>query len=120
MGYLRTKQRLVIVLFDGLGMDYFETSHMPVLRGMCREGFCSLVQAVMPTVTNVNNVSVCCGAWPDEHGISANSYFDPSTGRAEYMNSADLIRTETIFQWAGRQGVKGALLTSKRKPRNFL
>jgi phosphonoacetate hydrolase len=110
-----TKQRLVIALMDGMGMDYFEMSPMPVLQGMGREGFYRIVRAVMPTVTNVNNVSVCCGAWPDEHGISSNSYFDPASGQAEYMNSADLIRTETLFQRARRYGVRGALLSSKRK-----
>jgi phosphonoacetate hydrolase len=115
MGYPGTKQRVVIALMDGLGMDYFEKSPMPVLRRMSCEGFYRPVQAVVPTVTNVNNVSVCCGAWPDEHGISANSYFDPTSGQAVYMNSADLIRTETVFQRANRQGRRGALLTSKRK-----
>ena len=115
MGSPRTKQRLVIGLMDGLGMDYFEMSPIPVLKRMCREGFYRPVRAVVPTVTNVNNVSVCCGAWPEEHGICANSYFDPSLQKAVYMNSADLIRTETLFQRAGRQGVRGALLTSKRK-----
>jgi phosphonoacetate hydrolase len=115
MGYLGTNQRLVIALLDGLGMDYFETGPMPVLQRMCRDGFYRPVRAVVPTVTNVNNVSVCCGAWPDEHGISANSYFDPSAGEAAYMNSADLIRTETLFQRAGKHGVRGALLSSKRK-----
>jgi phosphonoacetate hydrolase len=115
MGYAETGQRVVIALLDGLGMDYFEAGPMPVLQRMRREGFYRPVRAVVPTVTNVNNVSVCCGAWPDEHGISANSYFDPQTGEAVYMNSADLIRVETIFQRARRHGVRGALLTSKRK-----
>lgn len=115
MSHLGTKQRLVIALMDGLGMDYFEKSPMPVLQRMSREGFYRSVKAVVPTVTNTNNVSICCGAWPDEHGISANSYFDPTSGQAVYMNSADLIRTETLFQRARRYEVRGALLTAKRK-----
>ncbi|MEI7672525.1 MAG: alkaline phosphatase family protein [Deltaproteobacteria bacterium] len=109
------KQRLVIALMDGMGMDYFEKSPMPALQRMGREGFYRPVQAVVPTVTNVNNVSVCCGAWPNEHGISGNSYFDAASGQAVYMNAADLIRTETLFQRARRHGVRGALLTAKRK-----
>ena len=115
MSYLKTKQRLVIALMDGMGIDYFEKSPMPVLQGMSNRGFYLSVRAVMPTVTNANNVSVCCGAWPDEHGISANSYFDPTSGQAVYMNSAELIRAETVFQRAKRHGIRGALLTSKRK-----
>jgi phosphonoacetate hydrolase len=88
---------------------------MAVLHGMADEGFYRPVKAVVPTVTNVNNVSVCCGAWPDEHGISANSYYDSATGQAVYMNAADLIKIDTIFQRALKQGVQGVLLTSKRK-----
>lgn len=108
-------QRLVVALIDGLGIDYYEKSPMAVLHGMADEGFFRPVKAVVPTVTNVNNVSVCCGAWPDEHGISANSYCDSATAQAVYMNAADLIKTDTIFQWALEQGVQGVLLTSKRK-----
>ncbi|MGP8050480.1 MAG: alkaline phosphatase family protein [Desulfobaccales bacterium] len=111
-----SRQRLVVALIDGLGSDYYEKSPMTVLHGMAREGFFRPVKAVVPTVTNANNVSVCCGAWPDEHGISANSYYDRAAGRAVYMNAADLIKTDTIFQRALKQGVQGALLTSKRKP----
>jgi len=109
------KQRLVIALIDGLGIDYFEEGPMPILQEMREKGFYRPVKGVVPTVTNANNVSICCGAWPDEHGVFANSYFDPLLGQAVYMNSADLIRVETIFQRARRHGVRGALLTSKRK-----
>ncbi len=115
MGEQTLGQRLVVALMDGLGMDYYEKSPMPVLKGMAQQGFFRPVRAVAPTVTKVNNVSVCCGAWPDEHGIAANSYYDPATGQAVYMNAADLIRTDTIFQWARQQGTQGVLLTSKRK-----
>ena len=47
MGCLGTKQRLVIALLDGLGMDYFETGPMPVLQRMCRDGFYRPVRAVV-------------------------------------------------------------------------
>jgi phosphonoacetate hydrolase len=102
-------------MFDGFGLDYLEKSDMPHLKDMMRSGFFKPVKGVFPSVTNVNNVSICCGAWPEQHGITGNSYFDAATGRAEYMNSADMIRTETMFQRAARHGVRSALLTSKRK-----
>jgi len=108
-------QRLVVVLLDGLGIDYLEQGPMPNLQAMRNSGFYRQVRAVVPTVTNVNNVSVCCGAWPEEHGISANSYYDAATGQPVYMNSSDLIRVDTVIQWAHKQGIKGALLTAKRK-----
>jgi phosphonoacetate hydrolase len=113
-------QRVVIVLFDGLGPDYVEQSAMPVLKKMMREGFSKTVQGVMPSVTNCNNASLCCGAWPEEHGITGNSYFDEKTGKAEYMEDASFLRTPTIFERASRLGVKSALLTSKKKTLGFL
>jgi phosphonoacetate hydrolase len=88
---------------------------MPALKAMAHEGIATEVQAVFPTVTNVNNVSICCGAWPAEHGISANSYYDPSSGAAVYMNAAALVRTPTLFERAAAAGVASALLTCKRK-----
>ena len=79
------------------------------------EGFYLPVSAVFPSVTNVNNASISCGAWPAEHGICANSYFDEERGQAAYMNSGDLIRVETLFQRAARCGVRTGLLSAKRK-----
>jgi phosphonoacetate hydrolase len=108
-------QRMVVVLLDGLGIDYLEQGPMPNLQAMRSSGFYCQVRAVVPTVTNVNNVSVCCGAWPEEHGISANSYYDEASRLPVYMNSSDLIRVDTVIQWANKMGVKGALLTAKRK-----
>jgi phosphonoacetate hydrolase len=112
---IKGDQRVVIVMFDGLGTDYVARSEMPVLRGMMAKGFSKTVQAVMPTVTNVNNASICCGAWPDEHGITGNSFFDEAAGRPEYMESSEYLRLPTVFERAAREGVKSALLTAKKK-----
>ena len=108
-------QRIVVGMMDGFGMDYFKMTDMPNLKQMANEGFFKEVKGLFPSITNVNNVSICCGAWPDEHGITGNSYFNETTGKAEYMNAADLIRVDTLFQRAAGLGIKSALLTSKRK-----
>ena len=99
------RQRIVIGMYDGFGMDYFEASTLPSLRLMAERGFFRRVSAVFPTVTNTNNASICCGAWPKEHGITGNSYFNEQTGEADYMESA---------------GVRSALLTCKVKTIHLL
>src|SRR5918996_2045743 len=109
------RQRLIIAMYDGLGLDYIEASPIPVLNEMMARGLFRPVSAVFPTVTNVNNVSICCGAWPKDHGITGNSYFDETTGSADYMESADFIRVPTILQRAADRGVASALLTCKEK-----
>lgn len=109
-------QRLVIGMMDGMGMPVYRASRMPVMNRMEREANLSqTVRGVFPSVTNVNNVSIACGSWPAEHGITANSYFDPELGQAVYMNDARLIRVKTVFQRAAEWGVKSAMLTSKKK-----
>jgi phosphonoacetate hydrolase len=114
------KQRIVIGMYDGFGMDYLGASCMPSLRFMAEQGFFKRVSAVFPTVTNANNASICCGAWPKEHGITGNSYFNEQTGAADYMESADFIRVPTVIQRAAERGVKAALLTCKVKTIHLL
>ncbi len=112
----KQNQRLVIGMMDGMGMPVYRASRMPILNRMEREGnLFRTVRGIFPSVTNVNNVSIACGSWPAEHGITANSYFDPELGLAVYMNDARLIRVKTVFQRAAEWGIKSALLTSKKK-----
>jgi phosphonoacetate hydrolase len=114
------RQRVVIGMIDGFGIDYFALSSMPVLRSMAAGGIFSQVKAVYPTVTNSNNVSICCGAWPAQHGITGNSYFDERTGVADYMESADFILMPTLLQRAQAKGIPSALLTCKDKTLRLL
>jgi phosphonoacetate hydrolase len=112
---IRGNQRVVIAMIDGFGTDYLEASDMPVLKGLMARGFSKTVSGVMPSVTNVNNASIACGAWPEEHGITGNSYYDEARGELDYMESADYLRAPTVFQRAARRGIKSALLTAKKK-----
>ncbi len=112
---IKRNQRVVVVMVDGLGPDYLEQSPMPVLKRLMAKGFTKTVAGVMPSVTNVNNASIATGTWPEEHGITGNSFFDEAGGKAEYMeNSAYLLRP-TLFERAAKRGVKSALLSAKKK-----
>ena len=113
-------QRTVVIMFDGFGPGYLAESKMPVLAQWKRDGLYKQVAGVMPSVTNVNNASICCGAWPETHGITANSYFDEKSGEELYVESADLVLAPTLFERAGREGVKSALLSSKAKTATLL
>jgi phosphonoacetate hydrolase len=113
-------QRVVVIMFDGFDPRYIAASNMPVLGQWKREGLYKQVKGVMPSVTNANNASICCGTWPETHGIIANSYFDEKSGEELYVESADLVLAPTLFERAGRQGVKSALLSSKAKTATLL
>src|SRR3984893_16112905 len=105
---------------DGFGLEYLAQSEMPVLAQWRRKGIFRRVQATMPSVTNTNNASICCGVWPDVHGITGNSYFDERSGREEYMETANLLQAPTLFERAQKRGVKSALLSSKKKTTTLL
>ena len=113
-------QRTVVVMFDGFGPDYLAQSDMPTLRRWQRDGLYKQVTGMVPTVTNANNSSICCGVFPQEHGITGNSYFDPRTGHEEYMETADLLLAPTLFEHAAKVGVSSALVSSKKKTVSLL
>jgi predicted AlkP superfamily pyrophosphatase or phosphodiesterase len=108
------KQRIVIGMYDGFGMDYMAASPLPAFRFMAEHGFFKPVSAVFPTVTNTNSASICCGTWPKEHGITGNSYFNEQSGEADYMENADFLCVPTVIQRAAeRREVGTAHVQSK-------
>lgn len=110
-------QRIVVAMLDGFDPAYFQPQVVPELSRMAQEGFSCTVTGMFPSVTNVNNVSIITGAWPSEHGIVANSVFDEATGQAVYLNTG--VRGESLFTRARSQGVRSALLTSKKKTKEL-
>jgi phosphonoacetate hydrolase len=111
----KRRQRVIVLMVDGLGSDYIAASAMPVLGSWQKRGISKIVDGVMPSVTNANNTSICCGVWPEKHGITANFYLDETSGREEYMEHSDLVLAPTLFERAKRAGVTSALLSSKKK-----
>jgi phosphonoacetate hydrolase len=113
-------QRTIIVMCDGFGIDYYTKTAMPTLKAWAAKGLFAQVQAVIPTVTNCNNASICCGTWPSVHGVVGNSYYNTATGAEEYMEDGNLVLAPTIFERARSYGVASALLTSKKKTTTLL
>jgi Type I phosphodiesterase / nucleotide pyrophosphatase len=68
-------ERTIIVMCDGFGLEYYDRGPMPTLKAWAAKGIFARVQAVMPTVTNCNNASICCGAWPSVHGVTGKFVF---------------------------------------------
>jgi phosphonoacetate hydrolase len=111
--------RLVVCL-DGTGPEYLAHAATPTLDEMGRAGWRTIGQGAMPSVTNVNNVSILTGGPPALHGLTANYYRDRATGQAVYMESADFILAPTMFERAARAGRRAALVTAKDKLRSLL
>lgn len=113
--------RIAIVLcIDGCGLNYIQSSPIPFLNQLSREGYFQEVNSMIPSVTNVNAVSLVTGQYPDQHGITTNFYFDRKTGEEVFMESPDFIKTTSILEYSQQMGLRTALLTSKEKLRTLL
>lgn len=109
-----SQKRLIIIMFDGFGMSYYDHAPMPNLKQMAAKGFFKEVSALMPTVTNLNNTAICCARLPERTGITGNSFLSTSN-QEEYMEDQSLLQAPTIFQKLKKYGAKSALIASKKK-----
>lgn len=110
----------VVVCIDGLDPEYLEVCEAPNLQEIGRRGFLEIGRCMMPSVTNVNNVSMLTGNYPESHGIGSNYRLVRETGREVYMESPEYIQAETMFQRAQASGATSTLVTSKDKLRSLL
>ncbi len=110
----------VLITIDGLDPEYLETCDAPNLQEMARRGFHVTGKCMMPSVTNVNNVSIVTAKYPSEHGISSNYRLVRETGEEVYMESGKFILAQTFFRRANSLGARAILATSKDKLRTLL
>ena len=111
---------IVIICIDGFDPEYLEASGMPNLREIGRRGFMTNGKSMMPSVTNVNNVSLVTSSYPAEHGICSNYRWDGETGEGFYVEAAAYIRSQTMFSRAGELGMKSIVVTAKDKLRTLV
>lgn len=110
----------VIICLDGCAPDYLAAVGTPNLDAVARAGFHTIGEAVVPTVTNVNNTSIITACFPESHGITTNYLLDPASGREDYMESADYLLRPTAFRLLADRGQKGCLLTAKDKLKSLI
>lgn len=122
--YRIPQQPVVVICVDGFDPAYLEhgiaDGVLPTIAGFARDGWLGTADAVMPTFTNPNNVSIVTGAPPAVHGIAGNYYLDRETGREVMITDDRLLRCETILGLMSRAGVVTAAVTAKDKLRRIL
>lgn len=107
--------KTIIIMMDGFGIEYYRNAKMPTLNYFEKKGIYKEVASLMPSVTNLNNVAICTGAFPSINGITGNSYFDTASNKEEFMEDANLILVPTLFQKAQQKGIQSILFASKKK-----
>ena len=110
----------VVVCIDGFDPEYLDACETPNLRAAAKKGFLNIGRCMMPSVTNVNNVSLVTASYPTTHGISSNYRLVRESGEEIYMESGEYILAQTFFQRATELGKRSVLVTSKDKLRTLL
>jgi phosphonoacetate hydrolase len=122
--YRKPERPTVVICVDGCDPEYLDRGIpegiFPTIGSFRREGYLGVAEAVVPTFTNPNNVSIVTGAPPAVHGIAGNYYLDRAGGREIMMTDESLMRSETILALMARAGVKTAAVTAKDKLRKLL
>jgi phosphonoacetate hydrolase len=105
---------VIVICFDGMAPEYLERADTPVFDRLGREGRWVTGRSQMPSVTNVNNVSILTGATPALHGINANFAITPE-GVEVYMEAPEMVRVPMLAQRAVAAGERVAAISSKAK-----
>ena len=109
----------VVVCLDGLDPAYLAAADTPGWDEIAEEGSSGECECAMPSLTNVNNVSIVTGSYPADHGITGNTYYDDS-GELVYMEDPEFVRRETRLQAYAEAGETVAALVAKDKLRRMV
>jgi predicted AlkP superfamily pyrophosphatase or phosphodiesterase len=100
-----------MISIDGMRPDYVTQADryglkIPTLRRFLATGtYAEGVVGVVPTVTYPSHTTLVTGVWPVEHGIHANTMFDPfNTSFDEWYWYASEIKAPTLWEAASRAG----------------
>ena len=122
--YRKPQRPTVVICVDGCDPEYLERGIpdgiFPTISAFQRKAYLGVADAVVPTFTNPNNVSIVTGAPPAAHGIAGNYYLDRESGQEIMMTDERLMRSETILALMAQTGVRVAAVTAKDKLRKLL
>jgi len=83
-----SKNRTLIVFFDGLRPDYITKEQMPNLFAFKQDAcFGTQHHSVFPTVTRVNSASYATGSYPGTHGILGNAIYIPEVNKTKAIGT---------------------------------
>ena len=111
------RRKILILCIDAGSHDYLAASDLPNLQKLAASGFYRHANAVIPSVTNVNNVSIATGTFPETHGITTNYHVDRTTGKGEFIEDDRFLLAPTIFEAAkaSKFADRTALFVTKKK-----
>jgi phosphonoacetate hydrolase len=122
--YALPKFPTVVICVDGCEPDYIAQAvsqgAMPTIKRWLAEGTALVVDCVIPSFTNPNNLSIVTGAPPSVHGICGNYLYDVESGAEVMMNDPKWLRAPTLLAALADAGQRVAVVTAKDKLRKLL
>lgn len=92
-----SRNRTLIVFFDGLRPDYITPETMPNLYAFSKKGvYARQHHSVFPTVTRVNSTSYSTGSYPATHGIMGNTVYFPQVDKKKGLNTGEAAELNRI------------------------
>jgi phosphonoacetate hydrolase len=122
--YRWPERPVVVVCVDGCEPDYVTQAVAagvaPWLGEVVAKHTSRVAEAVVPTFTNPNNLSIVTGVPPAVHGICGNYFYDREAGAEVMMNDPKYLRCDTLLAAFSRAGASVAVVTAKDKLRRLL
>uniref|UniRef100_A0A7V2ZIR2 Alkaline phosphatase family protein n=1 Tax=Ignavibacterium album TaxID=591197 RepID=A0A7V2ZIR2_9BACT len=105
----------ILISFDGFRWDYTSRGLTPNFDYIEKHGVKALsLKPSFPSITFPNHISIVTGMYPQNHGVFANTMYDPVTNKIYQLRDPDEVmnaywyKGEMIWETARRQGVKTA------------
>jgi len=115
---------VVVACIDGCEYDYITEAVAagvaPWFASVLETGTARRGDAVVPTFTNPNNLSIVTGVPPSVHGICGNFFYDREADAEVMMNDPRYLRCGTVLAAFAAVGARVAVVTAKDKLRALL
>jgi alkaline phosphatase D len=95
----QAKHYVVLVSLDGFRFDYVDEHGAPHLKALAAAGATAPTGMVpsYPSVTFPNHLSLVTGLYPEHHGIVANGFYDPATGKTYTMSNPKAVTDGSFY-----------------------
>jgi phosphonoacetate hydrolase len=113
---MKRPRKALVFLIDGFDPAYLQPARMPRLAALMKAGAATLDgRGVLPSLTNVNHVSLLTGTFPERHGLSTNFYFDRASWSEVFMDQVSFVKEPLLFERLKTAGWSTAMVTAKEK-----
>lgn len=105
----------ILISFDGFRYDYMDRGLTPTLKEIEKNGVrAASLRPVYPSKTFPNHYSIITGLYPENHGIIANTFYDPYTDETYNISDSTKVTDakwytgEAFWETAQRSGIIAA------------